>query len=385
MRIVKVTGGYPPAFQQGGTATAAHSLCKALKSLGHSTKVLTTNIDGSAFLPWGDQWRPYDGIDVFYARASRKYLPYYCPALVRELRRLLYAADIVLLDSSWTWYGPKVGAQCRRMGVPYVVYAHGCLAPGRVRRGYWKKRLWWRLFDADLYNKASAVVALTEKEAHDLRRFGVSRPLIEVIPNGVDPIPRLDAPGHHLRSIGIDPDRPIVLFLGRIEPIKGVDVLIRAFRLICDHTPDPLLVIAGPDEDGERQKTERLSHAIGLGDRVVFTGPVYGETKWALLHSATVFVLPSVEEGLPMAVLEALECGVPVVISEGCGLREVAASKAGFVVSRDFREIATSVLCLLRDRQLRSEMGLNGRGLVESKYRWRRVAEQTIDLCRRIM
>lgn len=381
MRIAKVTGGYPPAFSHGGTATAAHGLCKALRAQGHSVFVLSTDLDGSRRLDTRDTWTNYEGIPVYYAPASRRPMPYRCPALVQELERMLPDIDVVLLDSAFTWYGPMVARACRKRGVPYVLYPHGSLQDELRTHPFFRKKLWWELFDRRMVEAASAVVAVTEREAEHLRRLGVTPPVV-LIPNGVEQIQEVpDGRAFLERRFGIPKDQKLIVFLGRLVPKKGVDILVMAFASVSRRFEDVLLVIAGPDEGGELRRTETLVTRLGLGERTVFTGAVYGEDKWVLLQSASAFVLPSRGEGLAVAVLEALECRVPVVITHECGFPEVATHRAGFVIPRDVEEVAESLVRLLRDPELSAAMGANGLALVRERYRWDAIAAQTINLC----
>jgi glycosyltransferase involved in cell wall biosynthesis len=386
MRILKITGGYPPAEKQGGTAVVGHALCRALSNLGQQVKVLTTNINGDGFLPWENQWRKLDGIDVFYAKANKKVFPYYSPTMIDEFLKLLPDTDVVLIASVWTWYGPQIGKICCKSKIPYVIYPHGCRARARMKiQGWLKKTIWWHVFDRRFYNNADMIVAITKEEKEELRSIGVKAP-IKVIPNGIEKSPKVNNSREHLNSrYNIKKESDIILFLGRIEPIKGVDIAIKAMREVAEQFPNSILVVAGPEKDGLQAKMEQLSDQLGLSEKIIFTGSVKGDDKWALLQEAAVLVLPSVTEVLAMSVLEALECSVPVVLTQKYTWPEIIKANAGIITERTPRAVADALKRILSDSDLKIDMGRRGKMLVEQKFRWPKVAQRTIDMCESLL
>lgn len=386
MKILKVTGGYPPAEKQGGTAIVGHALSRALSDLGCDIKVLTTNINGNEHLPWANEWREWDGVQAFYAKGSRGLRPHYCPELLKQCSQLLGQVDVVLMASVWTWYGPKVGKMCRKAGVPYIMYAHGCRARDRVKmQGRLKKTFWWHAFDRKLYDNAAAIVAITQEEKDELHAIGVKAP-IEVIPNGIEPGLQVANSREHIKKrYGISDESDIVYFLGRIEPIKGVDIAIKALHEVAADHPNAILVVAGPEKDGMQAQMERLAESLGLRDRIIFTGSVKGDDKWAMFQEAVILVLPSVTEVLAMSVLEALDCGVPVVLTQKHAWPQIVEAQAGIITDRNPQAVGDALKTLLADPQLREAMGRKGKELVERAFRWPNIAQRTIDLCQSVI
>ena len=387
MRILSIIGAYSPAFVEGGTVYTTHHLSKGLIGLGHDVFVLTTDKAGDERLsvPQGDT--VWDGVPVRYCRWVKSSIPYHSPELAREVRKRIQEFDIALISSNWTGYGVASGRECRRAGLPYIVYSHGGFSPMHLRKSWLKKKIWWWLFDRYLYDGAVAVVALTKTGVSELRRMGV-RTRIELIPNGVDLDSLVLAASRQelneqfpaLRA------RRLVLFLGRLEPIKGLDLLIPAFGKVRSKFPDAVLVIAGPSDRGYGEKVHALVRAEGLDESVCFTGMVAGATKAGLLRAADVFVLPSYGEGMPISALEALACATPVVLSKESGLPEVAEFEAGYVVDLSVSEIATAIESILvAPEQVRSQMGGKGRRLVESRFTGQSVCQQTVSLCEDIL
>jgi len=384
--MVKITGAYPPAYAQGGTATVAHYLSKGLMELGHDVFVLTTDVNGGKRLAVTRGDTCFEGVPVRYCRWIRCPLPYHSFELVHELRKRIHRFDVALIASSWTAYGVLAGRECRRGGLPYVMYSHGSYGPGGLRRSTFKKWVWWRLFDRRLYNGAAALIALTRGEVEQIRAMGVDA-RVEVIPNGVDTAslsvwmgrPDLEAVLPELK------DRPFLLFLGRVDRIKGLDLLIAAFERVHRRHPEHLLVVAGPSERGHGRRISKLVKELGLTGSVVFPGLVTGRTKTALLRAADLFVLSSYGEGLPMAALEAMACGVPVVLTRECNLPEVEEFGAGALTEATIPSVAEGLEAVLADERGRREMGARGRTLVERRFQWEDVCRRTAALCEEVL
>lgn len=383
MRILKVTGGYPPASGEGGTATAAHALCKALRAVGADVSVLTTNSDGSRRLDIPRGWTSLEGVPVRYCRRRGTYPPYWSPELVRAARQIVGDYDVVLLDAAWVHYGVAVGDLCRGQEVPYVIYAHGSHAEPKYAGRRWRKRLWWKLLDRRLYAGAMAFVALTRREKSDLLSLGVSAP-IKVIPNGVE-LGRSAAPRSRLEARWPALVRKrFLLFLGRIEPIKGLDLLVSAFRNFACREKDLVLVLAGPEEGGYGKVVRRAIEQHGLGGQTLFTGRVSGEVKWGLLKEACVLVLPSRSEGFSVAVLEALAVGTPAVVTSECNFPEIDDEKCGISVACNPDALVDGLDRVLNGPVPAEVLGRNGRALVRRNYSWGAVARSTHSLCEAI-
>jgi glycosyltransferase involved in cell wall biosynthesis len=215
---------------------------------------------------------------------------------------------------------------------------------------------------------------LTTAELADARNYGVQCP-IAVIPNGVDTArySGLTDPGAAFERWPSLKNKRIMLFLARIHPIKGLEPLVSAWAKVAGEHPDWALVIAGPDETGLKAKLEQI--ARGTGERTVFTGAVYGETKDALLAAAEVFTMPSYSEGFSNSILEALACGLPALISPQCNFPKVASAQAGWLVQPQEPAIETAMREMLGMSQAQLQtVGERGRTLVRQEYDWSAIA-----------
>ncbi|HWP40249.1 MAG TPA: glycosyltransferase, partial [Tepidisphaeraceae bacterium] len=205
-------------------------------------------------------------------------------------------------------------------------------------------------------------------------------------PNGVyleefDPLP----PPGEFRAIHLElGNRPYVLFLGRLHPKKGLDYLAEAFTRVIRSGSDAALVVAGPDA-GALESFLEQSRRLGIADRVLLTGLIWGRKKLAALVDAACFCLPSRQEGFSMAITEAMACQVPVVISQACHFPEVAQAGAGFVLPLDADAFANALNQLLRDQALRRQMGSAGRELVMTRFNWPTIAEHAVQAYARVL
>jgi len=287
--------------------------------------------------------------------------------------RAVSAADLVHLHALWipsTWIAGWMTILARK---PYVITPHGMLDAWALRRSRWKKLASAALFERMLVSRAACLHALCASELQAARAFGRSGP-IAVIPPGIDET-LLDTPA--------DPElnAPYALFLGRLHPKKGIDILIRAFAKVRQRYSRWRLVIAGPDEGGHRRELEALVREEGLGDAVSFAGEVHGAEKVTLLRRASVFALTSHSEGLPVAVLEAMACGVPVLVSKQCNIEDVHEAGAGYVGNTTVERSAELLEALMAlDARSHCEMGQRGRDLVVRRFTRRASAREMVEV-----
>jgi poly(glycerol-phosphate) alpha-glucosyltransferase len=260
---------------------------------------------------------------------------------------------------------------------PYLVAPHGMLDPWAVQRAVWKKRLvgWW--FENAHLAGAACLHALTEGEARALRAYGLANPIC-VVPNGVD-LPKDPVPAEPRWAADARQDRKILLFLGRLHAKKGLANLLAAWRDVRASSAacEWLLVIAGWDQDGFGRQLERMAEAQGIADSVRFVGPQFDDDKAASFARADAFVLPSLSEGLPVAVLEAWSYGLPVLMTGACNLPEGFSAGAALPIGTDRANIAAGLrrLFALSDAE-RRDMGACGQAFVHARFSWASVGER---------
>jgi glycosyltransferase involved in cell wall biosynthesis len=293
-------------------------------------------------------------------------------------------ADVVHVHAIWnfpTWCAMR---EAHHAGVPYVVAPQGSLEDWALGRSRQLKALYARILEKPYFNRALAVQALTEAEATQCRTFGITAP-IQILPNGVD-LETVDGNARRadLRmELSLANDSVVFLFLGRLFPKKGLDLLIPAFARLAARCPEAFLAIAGDDGgSGYRAEMERLAHNSGVAERTRFLGELRHERKFEVLRGADVFVLSSYSEGLPVAVLEAMACRRPVVITRNCNLDVVERHEAGWTVDPNVESVLRGLRDACASEHERRSRGHRARLLVEEKFTWDRIARASIPFYR---
>lgn len=372
MKILKITGSYPPSFNQGGTVTAAHQFCLELKKQGHDVVVLTTTINGTEKLNGNRTFHDvYEGVDVYYFRANKKALPYYSYELSKYLKSIVNNFDLVLLDTSFTFYGLSVSRILRKNKIPYFVYSHGCYQKNRWKKSKIKKIVWWNLFDKKIYNSASEVIALTSDEKQTLLQLGV-KSSIAIIPNGINV--------EHICDRNIENKNKRILFLGRINHIKGVDILIESLSFLKKRTDDFVLDIVGPIDENYKNRLITIAKDCDVISKIKFHGPVDNVGKWSFYCNTDIFCLTSRGEGFSMAILEALSVGKPVLISTHCSFPEVQGNRLGIIVDLNPQEIATGLYEILTKEPHDSSRSQLSMDFIRKNYSWKNIVKKTVML-----
>ena len=378
MRIVHVVGTLDPAA--GGPPQVCLRLGAAQAALGHdvhvvyfSTTAAHARIEAEVGrVPNHERIRLHPVVDP----GARERL--LAPRARRVLDDLIADADFVHIHGIWGTLLITAARAARRRGVPHCFQPHGMLDPWSLSQKRLKKRIALRLGYRAALAGASFIQTLNVDEQRLMAplRLGVRT---VVVPNGiyVEEIEPMPAPGTFRAAHPRLADRPFVLFLSRLHYKKGLDILADAFALLGRQHQEVSLVVAGPD-DGARQDFETRVAKSGLRDRVHLVGPLYGRDKLAALTDATCFCLPSRQEGFSVAVVEAMACGVPVVISEACHFPEVAQAGAGLIVPLSAARFSAALAALLDDPRLARSMGAAGATLVRERYRWETIGRQSV-------
>jgi glycosyltransferase involved in cell wall biosynthesis len=289
--------------------------------------------------------------------------------------------DLMHYHGIWLPIGRAASAWCRKTDIPCVISPHGMLEAWALNHKKWKKRLALARFQRRDLQDAVAFHACSMQEAEGIRRLGFKQP-IAVIPNGVvlpdvagsgaqaaeslaqgalsNPMPRAPFPMLQRRT---------VLFLSRINPKKGLPMLLDAWAKVAPE--DWRLVIAGNDYGDHQKVVEAKIRELNLSENVEVVGPVFGEAKAAAFRNADLFVLPSYSENFGIVVTEALSYNIPVVTTKGCPWKELQTHNCGWWVDATPTGIEGGLNEALRtENEELSAMGRRGRRLVEENYQW---------------
>lgn len=307
--------------------------------------------------------RAHPGVSMPFARA-----------LDRDIRDF----DIVHVHAIWNFPSFCAMRAAANAGIPYMVAPQGSLEPWALAAGSLVRRAYANHIEGPLIRRADRMQALTQGEARQFEQFGYRGP-ISIIPNGVAADWLTLDRGSLARDLDLPVDAQTLLFLSRLHPKKGLDALLRGFAAFVASRPDVTLVIAGHDSgSGYRAVMEQLALDFGIAQQCRFIGEVSGARKRRALAGADAFALTSHSEGLPVAVLEAMASGLPVLITPGCNLPEVEQADAGIVVSPTSDAAAAGLGRLFASAEDLQRRGANGRALVASRFTWPLIARQTL-------
>ena len=365
LRISHVIAGLDPAH--GGPSYSVPRLCRALADTGVDTTLLSVAMHPSGVRDgcetgYRDQRFAWDYARIPVLRGLRA-----SSGLARALNESSNAADVIHNHGLWLLPNVEAGRAAKRAKIPLVVAPRGMLSPAALAFSQMKKQIFWRLLQGAAISRAECIHVTSEQEHDDVRAFGLSNP-VAVIPNGVD-----------VDDFATDPvggalaDR-VVLSLGRIHPIKGLDRLIRAWARLEAVHPGWRLRIVGPEELGYGDQLRELIAAEGL-TRVAIDAPVRGSEKAATFRDADLFVLPTLNENFAMTVAEALAAGTPVICTKGAPWRGLEDERCGWWIDHGVEPLAEALgNAMSLPREMLNEMGRRGRAWMVRDFSWDRVA-----------
>jgi len=363
-------------IKQGGPSTMVPQLCERLMTKNVQVKVTTQCWERQESIQWPQ------GLSVDFAKTTDESTLRYSKELKSLLRHNIAACDLVHSHGLWAHLSYLAPQLSRALHKPHIVTPHGMMESWILASSPLKKKLARAFFQDKSLAQAACIHALCVPEASDLRASGFCNP-IAVIPNGIRlenlaTLPPKETLSEEYPEIK---DKKVLLFLSRIHPKKGLLHLAEAWGTLAKDFPDWHFVIAGPDEVGQQSEIERVLDSQGVSDRTTFTGALKGDRKLAVLAAADVFALPSFSEGFSMAILEALACRIPVVLTAGCNFPESVAAGAAIEVKPDAKSTQDGLRQLLEmTDEERQDMGTKGRNLVAKDYTWDHIAEQLIEV-----
>jgi glycosyltransferase involved in cell wall biosynthesis len=307
---------------------------------------------------------------------------FYVPRISwRHVRHLVDDADIIHLMGHWGILNAVFYLAARRAGKPYVVCPAGALPLfGRSR---WLKRLYNLVIGNAIVRNADATIAVTAAEIQNFQSYGVPASDVTVIPNGVCKEDFAVFDKASLLARGVQ-DAPMILFMGRLNPIKGPDLLLQAFAQVRDRLPGYQLVFAGPD-GGMLSLLQAAAARHGLAQRVHFLGHVDGGVKSTAYRFAKLLVVPSRQEAMSIVALEAGICGTPVLLTDQCGFSEIRTVDPRLEVPATADALADGLVQLLSDPFQLAKIGTPWQHLVESRYAWEAIVPVYLELYKDVL
>ena len=358
----------------GGISKVAIELSEVIGKLGISVDLVTTNANGRVVVDeplftwikkkeYRVQYFPY--WDVFDYKFS--------PSLTFWLFQNASNYDLVHTHGIFSYPVLSAYWACNNSNTPYIVSPHGMLEPWALAYKSNKKKMYFSFLEKPALNKAAAIHMMASTEAANVRNLNLKVPLF-TLPNGIHRIDfnSLPNPDIFYQRFPETRNKKLIIFLGRIDPKKGLDLLAKAFTKAHQVFPDTQLIVAGQDNTGFLPIAQSYFEEAGCSEAVTFTGMLTGEMKYAALAAANIYVAPSYSEGFSMSVLEGMASGLPCTITTGCNFPE--AKDVAKIVEIDAESIADALIDLLQDPMRAKDMGDRARQFILGNYTWDKIA-----------
>ena len=367
------------SFKRGGPARAVREMAGALSKEGLEVTIFATD-DGLENGQSGPLSQEKSGVEVRVFKRGWPHPYFYSPSLGRALQNEIRNFDMVHIHGIWAYPTLAASRACQKYQIPYLIRPCGmldeyCLAHHAVR-----KRIYGALFENENLRRARLIHFTSDEEKRRSGTLGLKTPAL-VVPLGVNHefFQVTGMRGKFREKHPLLKEKKIILFLGRINFKKGLDLLIDALKGLARKNSGSHCVIAGPDEDGYGVQVKRWIEKKNLKDQVTLTGFIDGEDKLALLRDSDIFCLPSRQENFGLAAVEAMAAALPVIVSDQVNLhQEIKNAHAGMVVRCDAGDVRSALETLLKDEDLCRSMGERGRKLVQEKYTWRDAAKKLV-------
>ncbi|MBV6621536.1 MAG: hormogonium polysaccharide biosynthesis glycosyltransferase HpsP [Rivularia sp. (in: Bacteria)] len=385
MRILQIVPSISLIY--GGPSQMVLGLAPALARQGIKVTVLTTDSNGDTGQKSLDVSLnspiEQDGYEIIYFKCSpfRRYK--FSIDLLKWLNKHAREYDLAHIHALFSPVTSAAAAICRAKNLPYILRPLGTLDPADLRKKKQLKQIYASVLERPNIAKAAAIHFTSEQEAKVSHRFGVNTRDL-VIPLGVKDTEKKskDVKLNASNQFNIPENVPKILFMSRIDPKKGLDLLIPALEKVLSEGLDFHFVLAGtnPQDPSYEQKIQSQIQASPLNKHTTITGFVTGELKSALLEVADLFVLPSYYENFGIAVAEAMVAGIPVIISDGVHIyQDISSSESGWVGKTNIESIADLLREALKYPEERQRRGLQARKHALLSYSWDAIALKIVE------
>lgn len=362
----------------GGPSKVVVDTCRALRDAGVEAEIATTNADehGGLLLP-AQQPANVAGVPVYLFRRNGTLRYKVSWGLTRWLDQHVRDYDLLHIHAVFSYSTAAAAYYARRDSVPYLMVPHGMLNPWPLQQNGWLKKVYLTAIEKRNLIRAAAVHFAVDPELANSIIKGHANVALPYV---------LDLPIHG-SGRAVTNARPRILFLSRLDPKKGIELLIDALADLADSGKEFEFVIAGNGAPSYEARLKRLIRGRPkLAEVTTLAGFVDGEDKRKLLESSDLFVLPSFDENFGIAVAEAMAAGLPLIISNKVNIhQELAEASAGLIVPPNAPAVRDAILRLMTDPELRAEMARNGQELVRTRFSAQTITRETINVYRDVI
>ena len=391
MKILHVAHFFYPCLSAGGVVNASYQIASK-QAKDNEVKVISSDSCKERLkFPNGRYDVDLDGIKVDYFKnlsnrfklATMLDTPLSAPFRIRKDIRNY---EIVHIHEHRQTLAIIASHFARKNNIPYIVQAHGSVLPFFQKEGL--KNIFDKVFGFRILHNASCVFALTEVEKEQYLKMGVDEERIEIVPLGInlEEYDNLPEKGKFRSRFNIGDEVKLILFVGRLHEIKGLDLLLDAFNdLINDNADKSIkLAVVGPD-DGYLSKLKEKVQEYSLDDDIIITGPLYNEEKQEALVDCDLFVMPSRYESFTTSGLEAMACSKPLVLTRNNHIHDWVDGNCGIACDDDKVSLKEAIEKVLFDEDLAKSYGENGKSLILEKYNWDMINRQILSIYERFL
>ena len=388
MRVLHVIPSVPKV--RGGPSQAVLDMVKALRANNVDAEIATTNDNGDGLLDVPLQKRiEYQQVPVWFlsrfspnVKAVREYA--FSWQLTVWLWHNISNYDLLHIHAIFSYASTIAMEIAHLKNVPYIVTPHGLLCKWSLQQSTRKKQIYLRLIEKANLNHSQVIHLTSQQEQQEVSQLGISSPSF-ILPLGLSVPNQIHDARHRLRQyLNVPADEPVILFLSRLHPKKGLDYLIPALGKLTHHRFT--FVIAGSGSKEYEAEIQSLLVSTGIGDRTHFAGFVEGEIKNMFIQGSDLFALTSHSENFAVVVLEALAVGLTVLVTPGVALASVVKQyQLGYVPELDVSAIANALDNYLTYPQAAKDMGDRARQLIFKQYTWERIATKMNEVYTRII
>ncbi len=369
MKILHVIPSVSP--QRGGPSAAVRAMAQTMAVRGADVHIATTDDDNQGHLAVPLN-RPVveQGVTFHYFQRQTNFYAFSWP-LTKWLWENIAAFDLLHIHSLFSYSTLPATRMARLRRVPYIIRPLGQLNRwGLVHRRARLKKLSLQLVEYPALRHAQVIHYASEQEQLEAQQLGIhNRAQVVPLSTDVEALAHLPSTAPLLTQYPQLRDKVRILFLARLDEIKGIDLLLQAFALVHHKYPNLALLIAGSGDEAYEAALRLQAAALGIAAHVTWLGFADSQTKKLALAAADIFVLPSYFESFGIAVVEAMAAGIPVIVSDQVGLyREVEKFAAGLVTSCHAETLADQMTVFVTDAELRAQMGRNGQQLAQERF-----------------